>query len=60
MSLSRDAPLIPEQSASLFADVQNYAAHRKGGEFLDISEDAFQKNHGWFLSQFATRVLPNM
>ena len=31
--LSREIPLVPAQSALLFIDVQNFGAHRQGGEF---------------------------
>ncbi|MEM6986769.1 MAG: cysteine hydrolase, partial [Pseudomonadota bacterium] len=35
MSLTRERPLITDQSALLFIDVQNFSAHRDGGEFSD-------------------------
>ncbi|MEO0999738.1 MAG: cysteine hydrolase, partial [Pseudomonadota bacterium] len=33
MTLSRDIPLERAQSALLFIDVQNFCAHRDGGEW---------------------------
>lgn len=35
-TLTRDVPVTPGQTALLFIDVQNYAAHPKGGEFRDL------------------------
>lgn len=60
MTLTRDVPLIPEQSALLFIDVQNFAAHREGGEFSDLSRDEFNARHGWFFEQLENRVIANM
>jgi len=36
MTLTRKVPLIPEQSALLFVDVQNFSAHKKGTEFVGL------------------------
>lgn len=58
--LTRDVPLVPDQSALLFIDVQNFSAKRKGAEFKDLSEDAFNDSYGWFFDQLETRVVPNM
>lgn len=60
MTLSRDIPLDPAQSALLFVDVQNYSAHRQGGQFDALGEDDFEATYGWFFRAFETRVLPNM
>ncbi len=60
MSLSRNLPLEPAQSALLFIDVQNFCAHRNGGEFKDIDEKAFRKKYGWFFDKFKAETLPNM
>ena len=60
MTLSRDIPLDPAQSALLFVDVQNYSAHRQGGQFDALGEDDFEATYGWFFREFETRVLPNM
>ncbi len=58
--LTRDVPLVPDQSALLFIDVQNFSAKRNGAEFKDLSEDAFNDSYGWFFDQLETRVVPNM
>ncbi len=60
MTLSRDVPLVPEHSALLFIDVQNFAAHPKGAEFADLGPDEFASKYGWFFDQLETRVVPNM
>lgn len=60
MNLSREIPVIPEQTALLFIDVQNFCAHRKGGEFADLSEAEFRENYGWFFDTLSNQTLPNM
>ncbi len=60
MSMTRDIPLNPGQSALLFVDVQNFSAHRRGGEFAELSEEAFSERYDWFFSELETRVIPNM
>ncbi len=60
MTLSRDVPLDPAQSALLFIDVQNFSAHRDGGDFKDLSDDEFEQRYGAFFAELKTRVIPNM
>ncbi|MBN8186705.1 isochorismatase family cysteine hydrolase [Salipiger thiooxidans] len=60
MTLTREVPLVPEQSALLFVDVQNFSANRKGAEFADLPEAEFAEKYGWFFDQLETRVIPNM
>ena len=60
MTLTRDLPLHPKESALLFVDVQNYAAHRKGGEFKDLEPAAFEARYGLFFEELEGRVIPNM
>ncbi len=59
MTLTRDLPLVPEQSALLFVDVQNFSAHRDGGEFDGLTDAEFEAKHGWLFEQLET-VIPNM
>lgn len=59
-SLSRDVPLVPEQSALLFIDVQNFGAHREGGEYAGLPVDTFAAKYGWFFEQLEATGLPNM
>lgn len=60
MALTRDVPLVPEDAALLFIDVQNFSAHRKGAEFSDLSPETFEEKYGWFFSELDSRVIPNM
>lgn len=60
MTLTRNVPLIPSESALLFIDVQNFSAHRDGAEFKDLPDAEFQQKYGWFFDQLNTRVIPNM
>ena len=60
MSLTRDLPLVPADSALLFVDVQNFAAHRQGGEFKDLAPTDFAAQYGWFFKELESRVVPNM
>ena len=58
--LTRNVPLVPEQSALLFIDVQNFAARRNGGEFKELPAEVFERDYGWFFSELDVRVIPNM
>ncbi len=60
MTLTREVPLQADQSALLFIDVQNFAAHRDGAEFEGLSDAAFTAKFGWFFDELDARVIPNM
>ncbi len=60
MTLTRNVPLVPAEAALLFIDVQNFCAHRDGGEFKDLAPEAFDAKYGWFFDQLQGRVIPNM
>jgi len=60
MMLTREVSLQPAQSALLFIDVQNFSAHREGGEFEEYSAATFDKKFGWYFDQLDERVIPNM
>lgn len=60
MTLTREVPLIPAQSALLFIDVQNFSARRDGGEFKDLPPEALDETYGWFFDRFEAETLPNM
>ncbi|GFE52521.1 isochorismatase [Roseobacter cerasinus] len=60
MKLSRNLPLVAAESALLFIDVQNFAAHRDGAEFDGLSEEDFVEEYGWFFDELNTRVFANM
>jgi ureidoacrylate peracid hydrolase len=57
---SREVGLVPENSALLYIDVQNFSARRAGGEFDGLSEAEFQSRFGWYLDQIGREILPNM
>jgi len=59
MNLTRNLPLIVEQSALLFIDVQNFSAHRNGAEFDGLTDQQFDEKHGWLFERLET-VIPNM
>ncbi|MGB8344420.1 MAG: isochorismatase family cysteine hydrolase, partial [Ktedonobacteraceae bacterium] len=58
--VSREVPFVLKQSALLFIDVQNYAAHRQGGEFKEFSDAEFEQRYGYFFNELHLRTLPNM
>ncbi len=60
MPLTRNLPLVADQSALLFVDVQNFSANRKGAEFVDLAPDEFDQKYAWYFGQLETRVIPNM
>ncbi|MFD9901479.1 isochorismatase family cysteine hydrolase [Mesorhizobium sp. NPDC059025] len=60
MTLTRDVALVPEQSAVIFIDVQNFSAHRKGAEFADLNDAEFERQYGWFFGELRNRIVPNM
>ena len=60
MTLNREVPLDPKQSALLFIDVQNFVAHKDGAEFKDFSPEEFKDKYGWFFEHLEARVIPNM
>ena len=60
MTLTRDLPLVPAESALLFIDVQNFSAHPEGAEFTGLAPADFAAKYGWYFDQLATRVIPNM
>jgi len=60
VSLTREVPLQPDQAALLFVDVQNFSAHRDGGEFKDVAASQFNDEFGWFFDELESRVIPNM
>jgi ureidoacrylate peracid hydrolase len=57
---SPEVSLVLKQSALLFIDVQNYAAHREGGEFKALSDVQLDERYGYFFTELRLRTLPNM
>ncbi len=60
MTLSRDIPLVPADSALLFVDVQNFSARRQGGEFKDLDGAAFEEAYGDYFHHLENSAIPNM
>ena len=60
MTLYSDVPLIPENSALLFVDVQNFSANRQGAEFKDLPDAEFTEKYGWYFDMLNVTVIPNM
>jgi ureidoacrylate peracid hydrolase len=58
--LSREVPLVPAHSALLFIDVQNFNAHREGGEYAGVSPDEMAARYGDYFAQLERVALPNM
>ncbi len=58
-TLSREVPLVADQAALLFIDVQNFSAHPGGGEWtaMDATERAAA---GYFFDRLETIAVPNM
>ena len=59
-NLSRDVPLVPDQAALLFIDVQNYCAVRNGGEYKDLSPAAFEETLGYDFDCLEATAIPNL
>ena len=57
---TREIPLVPDQSALLFVDVQNFCAHRDGGEFEGLNDEQFEAEFGYFFGQLNNGVVANM
>lgn len=60
MNLTRNLPLVADQSALLFIDVQNFCAHRQGAEFEGLSDQQFDQKYGYFFGQLNDGVIKNM
>lgn len=56
---SREIPVVPNQTALLFIDVQNYTAHRKGGEFRAPGGPS-EAERAYYLDRIERLALPNM
>jgi ureidoacrylate peracid hydrolase len=56
----QDIPYKLHQSALLFIDVQNYAAHRQGGEFKDLTQAEFEQRYSFFFQVLKETTIPNM
>jgi ureidoacrylate peracid hydrolase len=57
---TRNVPLVQEKSALLIVDAQNFSAHRRGGEFRNLSEVDFEHRYGEFFRHIEAETIPNM
>jgi ureidoacrylate peracid hydrolase len=57
---SREIPVVAEDTALLFIDVQNYCAVREGGEFSHHKPEDFSAKLGYFFDEMEQRIVPNM
>lgn len=60
MNLTRNVVLVPDQSALLFIDVQNFCAHRQGAEFNGLNDEEFDEKYGYFFGRLYDDVINNM
>jgi ureidoacrylate peracid hydrolase len=60
--LSREIPIVPQKSALLFIDVQNYNARSDGGEYRDegLSPAEAEIKYDYFFNSLNQIALPNM
>ena len=57
---TREVPLDPAQSALLFIDVQNFSAHRDGGEFAGVPAEEFEARFGAYFAHLEAHAIPTM
>lgn len=60
MTLTRDLPLVPAQSALLFIDVQNFNVTAAGGEYAGMEPAAVEARYGWHFRLLERETVPNM
>jgi ureidoacrylate peracid hydrolase len=60
MILSRDVPLVPEQSALLFIDVQNFNVRRTGGTYDGMKPEEIETRYGDYFRLLENETIPNM
>jgi ureidoacrylate peracid hydrolase len=58
----REVPIVPERSALLFIDVQNYNARPDGGEYKDqgLKPEEAEAKHAYFFKRMKEVAIPNM
>ena len=60
--LSREISIVPQKSALLFIDVQNYNARPDGGEYKDegLTPAEAEAKYDYFFTRLKTVAVPNM
>lgn len=59
-ALTREVPLVPEQSALLFIDVQNFSAHRDGSEFRQLSKESLEAEFAAYFDHLENELIPKL
>lgn len=57
--LSRNVPVVPQQTALLVIDVQNYTMEN-GGEYDGLDAGIIEHRYGYFFREMRERAIPNM
>lgn len=57
---TREVPLVKEQAALLFIDVQNFSVQRNGGEFKNVAEDEIRGKYAYYFERLKALAIPNM
>ncbi len=57
--MTREVPIDPRQTALIFIDVQNYAAHPQGSEFKSLSAEEMA-DFSYYFERLESTALPNM
>jgi ureidoacrylate peracid hydrolase len=61
-TLSREIPIVPDQAALLFIDVQNFNARPDGREYKDqgLTPETAEIKHDYFFGRLKEVTIPNM
>ena len=59
-TLSREVPVVPRETTLLFIDVQNFCAHREGGEFKHLPPAELEEKYGFYFRELEGHVIANM
>ncbi len=57
--LRRDVPVVPQQTAMLVIDVQNYTME-DGGEYRKFDAATVEQRYGYFFREMRERAIPNI
>jgi ureidoacrylate peracid hydrolase len=61
-ALSREIPIIPDRSALLLIDVQNYNSRPDGGEYKEqgLTSEEAEAKYAYFFTRLNKETIPNM
>lgn len=57
---TREVPFVPERTALLIIDLQNYFGHRDSELYKGLAPDEFEERYGYFFGRLEGLVLPNI